>query len=124
MQTADKAIPSLPSRSILATVAFYRSLGFDGDSHAFDANYAVLTRGAIELHFFAHPQLDPATSWAGCYLRVVDVEEIYQAFARCKLALSGIPRMDSFEKKPWGLREFAIVDLDGNLLRIGQLLTS
>ncbi len=26
------------------------------------------------------------------------------------------------EDKPWGMREFAIVDIHGNLLRIGQSL--
>ena len=30
--------------------------------------------------------------------------------------------MDALEDKPWGLREFAIGDPDGNLLRIGQIL--
>ncbi len=33
----------------------------------------------------------------------------------------GIPRMDAIENKPWGLREFALVDEDGNLLRVGQV---
>ena len=36
------------------------------------------------------------------------------------LPSSGIPRIDRLENKPWGIREFAIVDPDGNLLRIGQ----
>jgi hypothetical protein len=30
--------------------------------------------------------------------------------------------MDILEDKPWGLREFAVLDLDGNLLRIGQII--
>jgi hypothetical protein len=38
------------------------------------------------------------------------------------LPLRGIPRMDAIENKSWGMREFAIVDEDGNLLRIGQVL--
>jgi hypothetical protein len=35
---------------------------------------------------------------------------------------SGIPRIDRLEDKPWCLKEFAIVDPDGNLLRIGQII--
>jgi hypothetical protein len=31
--------------------------------------------------------------------------------------------MDTLEDKPWGLREFAILDPDGNLLRIGQAIS-
>jgi hypothetical protein len=30
--------------------------------------------------------------------------------------------MDLLEDKPWGLREFAVVDPDGNLIRIGQVI--
>jgi hypothetical protein len=62
----------------------------------------------------------PAASSAGCYIRVLDVESIYRAFSSSQLPHSGIPRMDPLEDKLWGLREFAIVDIDGNLLRIGQ----
>jgi catechol 2,3-dioxygenase-like lactoylglutathione lyase family enzyme len=122
MQAADLAIPILPSRSIAATVAFYRPLGFEGGAHEFDNSYAILRRGTIEIHFFTHPTLVPAESWAGCYLRVQDVQSIYRACAAAQLPHKGIPRMDALEDKPWGLREFAVVDLDGNLLRIGQLL--
>jgi hypothetical protein len=38
------------------------------------------------------------------------------------LPRKGIPRQDVLEDKPWGMREFAIVDPNGNLLRIGQTL--
>jgi hypothetical protein len=30
--------------------------------------------------------------------------------------------MDRLQDKPWGMREFAVVDPDGNLVRIGQVL--
>ena len=122
MQPCDLAIPILPSRSIGATVAFYRALGFSGAAHESDSSYAVLRRGAVEIHFFTHKELVPAASWAGCYIRVQDVDSVYRAFASAKLPGAGIPRMDALEDKPWGLREFAVVDADGNLLRIGQLI--
>ena len=47
---------------------------------------------------------------------------IYRQFLSSKLPRTGIPRMDTLQDKPWGLREFAIVDPDGNLVRIGQVL--
>lgn len=124
MQTPpnDLAIPILPSRSVPDTVAFYQRLGFEGGPHSFDAGYAILRRGALELHFFAHPALVPAESWAGCYLRVQDVDSVYRAFAAHPLPGQGIPRLEAPQDKPWGLREFALVDPDGNLLRVGQVL--
>ena len=121
MQQYDIAIPTLPSRSVSETLAFYRRLGFDGEIHAF-GGYAILRRGTVELHFFTHDQLRAAESFAGCYIRVSDAASIYQVFAAAKLPSKGIPRQDVLEDKPWGMREFAIVDPDGNLLRIGQTL--
>ena len=121
MQTYDQTIPILPSRSIAATVDFYQRLGFKGGAHDHDKDYAILTKGSIELHFFKHPTLVPEDSYAGCYVRVVNVERIYQDFLASQLPQTGIPRVDPLENKPWGLREFAVLDLDGNLLRIGQI---
>ena len=117
----DIAIPILPSRSLAGTIAFYQKLGFSGEEHH-HGGYAILTRGALELHFFAQPELRPPESSAMCYLRVTDVESIHRSFAAAGLPTKGIPRMDSLAVKPWGMNEFAIVDADGNLLRIGQPL--
>ncbi len=122
MQQSDLAIPILPSQSISATVAFYKRLGFEGGTHEFDSGYAIMRRGTVEIHFFTHKQLVPAESSAGCYIRVLNVEEVYSAMASSQLPKSGIPRMDALEDKAWGLREFAIVDPDGTLMRIGQVL--
>ena len=121
MKQNDIAIPILPSRSLSDTLAFFRRLGFGGEIHGF-GDYAILTRGTVEIHFFTHRELVPAESFAMCYIRVSDVENISRAFALAELPRKGIPRMDALEDKPWGMREFAIVDPDGNLLRIGQIL--
>jgi catechol 2,3-dioxygenase-like lactoylglutathione lyase family enzyme len=121
-EPVDVAIPILPCRSVAATVGFYARLGFEGGAHASDARYAILHRGPLELHFFTHEALVPAESSAGCYLRVSDVEAVHRAFAAADLPRAGIPRMDALEDKPWGMREFAVVDPDGNLVRIGQVL--
>ncbi|MDX1953291.1 MAG: VOC family protein [Verrucomicrobiota bacterium] len=119
MQQQDIAIPILPSRSLENTLAFYRRLGFKGEIHGF-GDYLILTRGTIEIHFFTHKELVPAESSAGCYIRVLDVDSIHCTFASAQLPKKGIPRQDAIEDKPWGMREFAVVDIDGNLIRIGQ----
>lgn len=120
MQEHDIAIPILPCKSVEETVAFYKPLGFNAKIWGAPHHYAILTRGTVEIHFFTHADLDPATSSAGCYVRVLDVDQIHCELAIAKLGNSGIPRMDEVENKPWGMREFAIVDLNGNLIRIGQ----
>ena len=122
MQPSDLAIPILPSRSVTDTLGFYERLGFSGKLCGDADSYAILTRGTVELHFFTHRELRPAESSAGCYIRVADVESIYRGFALAQLPRKGIPRLDAVEDKPWGMREFALVDPDGNLVRIGQRL--
>jgi catechol 2,3-dioxygenase-like lactoylglutathione lyase family enzyme len=122
MTERDLAIPILPARSLRETVAFYARLGFEGEIMGVNDDYAILTRGDLELHFFAHPEVVPAESHAGCYLRVVDVDAIHRAFAAAALPRHGIPRIDVLGDKPWGMREFAVVDENGNLLRIGQVI--
>ena len=120
MQPSDLSIPTLPSRSLVDTLAFYERLGFDGERPA--DTYAVLRRGTVEIHFFTHDALVPTESSAGCYIRVSDVDAVYDAFASAGLPRTGIPRQDAPEVKPWGMKEFAVVDPDGNLIRIGQVL--
>lgn len=122
MQKIDLAIPILPSRSVSDTLAFYRQFGFDGKLCGPGNSYAILTRGTVEIHFFTHPELRPAESFAGCYIRVLEVDSIYQAFSSASLPRKGIPRLDVLEIKPWGMKEFALVDPDGNLVRIGQVV--
>ena len=118
----DIAIPQLPSRSLNATLSFYERLGFLGALVGPDEAYAITKRGTLELHFFQHRALLPAESSFSCYLRVQDVDATYQSMSHAGLPRVGIPRMESVENKPWGMREFAIVDEDGTLIRIGQVI--
>jgi hypothetical protein len=122
MQQHDIAIPLLPSRSLVNTLAFYKRLGFQGKILGVGDSYAILERGSVELHFFLFEALQPAESSFGCYIRVLDVESIHRDFAKAGLPMGSIPRMDALAIKPWGMKEFAVVDEDGSLLRIGQVL--
>lgn len=112
-------IPTLPSRSLPATIALYQRLGFDGE--LIGDGYAILRRGPIELHFFPHPDLKPAAGGAGCDVRLQDVDDLHAALAVAHLPRHGIPRMERVENTPWGLREFALIDADGHLLKFGRV---
>ena len=121
MTAFDKSIPVLPSRSLQRTIQFYEKLGFCGELLAADT-YAILTRGDLELHFFPHPALKPPDCYAGAYMRVMDVDALHAAFTPADLPAAGIPRMERVENKPWGMREFALIDEDGNLVKFGKVL--
>jgi catechol 2,3-dioxygenase-like lactoylglutathione lyase family enzyme len=114
--------PILPSRDLGATAAFYARLGFE-QVGLWPDEYLIVMRGDVGLHFFLAPDIDPGTSSAGCYLYVEDADALYAEYSHLDLPSQGIPRLHGVpEHTDYGLREFAVVDHDGNLLRIGSFL--
>ena len=115
----DLVIPVLPARDLSETLAFWASLGFDTVSQ--HPGYAVVRRGTLELHFSGHgfEGLDPAASYAMCYLRMADVDALHGVMQAAGLPAEGIPRLSAVEDQPWGMREFHVVDPNGTLARIG-----
>jgi catechol 2,3-dioxygenase-like lactoylglutathione lyase family enzyme len=116
------AIPIVPARNLAETRTFYEGLGFRATGwwpRQF-GGYAILVRGDLTMHFFAYDDLSPSESYAQCYWRVKDVDALYAECAAANLPKSGAPRLEAVEDKPWGTREFAIVDPNGTLIRVGQ----
>lgn len=121
--TLGSAIPMLPCRSLKETLLFYQQLGFTTTFQQSTPDpYAILCRDRLELHFFELATLVPDHSHAGCYLRVSDVDRFFQEVTRLQLPTDGIPRLGELQDKPWGMREFYIVDPSGNRLKIGAKL--
>ncbi len=123
----DKTIPILPCRSIGEILGFYRALGFEVTYQQTAPNtYAVVERGDIELHFFVLKALDAADNWGSCYVRVADVDSLYEAFTTGlraslgRLPSRGVPRINALRDMSYGVRQFVVVDPGGNYIRIGQ----
>lgn len=122
MKDQDIAIPQLPAISMERTAVFYQRLGFDFQVVSPAGDYAIADRGSLEVHFFLYESLVPSESSFGCYFRVGDVAALYAAFSAAGLPDNGIPRITPLETKPWGMREFAVIDENGSQIRIGQVL--
>ncbi len=116
----DRATPNLPSRDLDATTAFYSALGFDV-AHR-DPGWLILERGTVMLEFFPDPGMDPASTAASCCLRVDDVDALYAVCVGAGLPEThlGWPRLHPPRLEDSGLRIGALVDADGNLLRLVQ----
>jgi len=114
---SDRVTANLPARDMNETAAFYAKLGFDVVFK--DDGWMILRREALELEFFPFPDLDPKESSFSACVRVDDLESLYTDFKTA--ALPGdhrsIPRLTPPRLEPFGLRMFALVDLDGSLLR-------
>lgn len=110
--------PKLPMRQKAITRQYYiEQLGFsDVGSHDFP-DYLILKKDQIELHFFLFPDLDPTTNDGQVYIRVEGIETIYRDFIARKVA---IHPNGPLQVKPWGQKEFALLDPDHNLLIFGE----
>jgi catechol 2,3-dioxygenase-like lactoylglutathione lyase family enzyme len=119
--TLERAVPILPSRDLDETRTFYDRLGFQTMGGVYD-DYMLLIREAAEIHFFLKPDVDPLTTDFSCYLRVDGADALYEEWAALRIpheAATGsrlVPPIDT----EYGMREFALVDRSGNLLRIGS----
>jgi catechol 2,3-dioxygenase-like lactoylglutathione lyase family enzyme len=118
------AIPILPARDLDATSTFYQRLGFRPLGRW--SEYLIVARDEIELHFFLCAEIDPATTIAGCYLRVRDADTLHAEFAAAGLPAweEGFPCLTDVESTDYGMREFAAADPDGNLLRVGHVIAA
>ncbi|MGW7584040.1 bleomycin resistance protein [Kitasatospora sp. NPDC054768] len=125
----EYAVPVLPSRDLDETEEFYARLGFeprgrwDGEGgESGEGGYLILVRGTVELHFRHDPGVDPLSTAGGCYLQVRDADALHRDWAR--LGVPTDPATGSRLTEPvdtaYRMREFALVDRSGNLLRIGS----
>jgi catechol 2,3-dioxygenase-like lactoylglutathione lyase family enzyme len=121
----EHAVPILPSRDLRETLEFYAHLGFENRGPPpEDWNYLILGRGGVELQFVAAPGVDLSTTSASCYIRTVDADALHDEWQQLGVfyeAATGsrlVPPTDT----PYGMREFAMVDPSGNLIRVGSPL--
>ena len=111
-------IPKLPMRNKSITRAFYTTqLGFtDVGSADFDG-YLLLQKDGLEIHFFEFKELDPKENDGQVYIRTTEIEVLYQSLLDNK---TNIHPQGQLQIKPWGQKEFSVLDPDYNLLTFGQ----
>lgn len=108
-------IPKLPSRDLSTTKSFYeeklnfRKVGGDYP------DYLMMMKDNIEIHFFLDNEFDPLKNDGMCYIRISGIDKFYQ-----QLKSNGMRFVADLAQKPWGQKEFAIIDPDHNLLTFGE----
>jgi catechol 2,3-dioxygenase-like lactoylglutathione lyase family enzyme len=112
VQPSSTAVPILPSQDLERSRAFYAFLGFTVLETADD--YLRLRHDDVELHLYLAPDTDPSTNPSGWYLKTRDPEEL-----RSKWIADGVECPDMPAPAYYGATVFALIDPDGNMLRVG-----
>ncbi len=130
-----KAQPALPVRDMARSIEFYRDkigLSFVLENEGF----AIFRRDAVEIHLWhaydeswrtrsgTQPVASGAESFiagtASCRVLVEGVEELYRTLQPLGVIHGNAPLSD----QPWGDRDFAIQDPDGNLVTFFEAITA
>ena len=110
--------PKLPMRNKSVTSDFFiNKLGFHQFGSADYDGYLMIQKDNIQIHFFEFKELDPKQNYGQVYIRTDDIDELYHSMLDKKISIhSG----GDLQIKPWGQKEFSILDPDNNLLTFGQ----
>ena len=110
--------PKLPMRNKAITRDFYlNKLDFhEFGSADFDC-YLMVQKDSIQIHFFEFKELDPKENYGQVYIRTDDIDQLYQSFLDKKISIHPAGHL---QIKPWGQKEFSLLDPNNNLLTFGQ----
>ena len=107
------AVPVLMTGDLPATVAFFEQLEFKARYN--DGSYAILGRDAVELHFGLQEGLDPKENMHECRVNVRNIEGLFAGFPPSAIHPNG-----ALSVKPYGMKEFAILDPGGICVIFGE----
>ena len=110
--------PKLPMRNKGITRDFYlNKLDFQEFGNTDFEGYLMVQKDSIQIHFFEFKELDPKENYGQVYIRTDNIEELYQSMLDKKLSIHPAGHL---QIKPWGQKEFSMLDPDNNLLTFGQ----
>ncbi len=108
------AIPILASLNADETIKFYTDiLGFTLYSNW--EGYLMFGMDQIEIHLSSTDDVSIPKN-TGCYVNVTAVDELY-----AKYKAHGIIHPDgALKNMPWQMRQFSIIDNNGNIIHFGE----
>ena len=102
------------------TKEFYvKKLGFQQLGNADFEGYLMIRKDDIQIHFFKFEELDSKENYGQVYIRTDNIDALYQSFQDNQVSIHPNGKLQT---KPWGQKEFSLLDPDSNLLTFGQSL--
>ena len=120
--TLDRLTPLLRTKRLREAIAFYESVvGLSCREYDEEWGWASLGRDGVALMLAtpnAHEPFDAPSFTGSLYFRTDDVDAFWERVRdRARVC-------DPIEDFPYGMREFAVYDLDGYLLQFGAPIGS
>ena len=115
------AVPEIPVSDINNAAAYYESkLGFSIDWGGEDGGIAGISRDRCRMFLTngAFREHDGNTAPVLVSLNLDSKEEVNELYKLWRASQAKI--VSPPESKPWGLHEFTVADLDGNLIRVSR----
>lgn len=107
------AAPILAFLNKEETITFYTQIGFECNAN-WDG-YLMFKRDNISIHLWqCNDENIPKNT--GCYVYVDQIQDLYQELSN----LNFIHPNGKLETKPWGMKQFSILDNSGNIIHFGQ----
>jgi catechol 2,3-dioxygenase-like lactoylglutathione lyase family enzyme len=111
MARMTMAVPIIPARDTIKSAEWYRD-HLDFEVVHTESEYAIVERDGVGVHFWGPSGIPPEKSDTMFRIRVEGIDDLYEQCRVQKIVHPNAP----LEAKPWGAREFAVIDGDGNLL--------
>jgi hypothetical protein len=83
--------------------------------HSSWEGYLILSKDKVQLHLW--PCNDPdIPKNTGCYINVKEIDKLYAQYE----PLGVIHPEGKLEEKPWRMKQFSILDNNGNIIHFGE----
>jgi predicted lactoylglutathione lyase len=117
--TFPGAVPEIPVSDVNRAAAYYKdNLGFSIDWSGGEDGIAGISKGNCRMFLtddafrVRYRNAAPVLVWLNLESKE-QVNELYELWRASGAKIVSLP-----ESKPWGLHEFTVADLDGNLFRV------
>ena len=108
------AVPILASLNEEETIKFYtEKLGFT--FHSSWEGYLILSKDKVYVHLWPSKDAEIPKN-TGCYINVTDIDKLYSKYE----PLGIIHPNGKLEEKPWQMKQFSILDNNGNIIHFGE----
>lgn len=116
MAKLTRIAPEVPVAELGESLAFYEDkLGFRTVMAMSDRTYAIVERDGIAIHLFEGGGATEAS--VGLHVFTSQLDELHAEFRA-----RGVQLSQEIMSKPWGNRDFRVVDPSGNVLKFTEPL--